>query len=259
MRFVIAGAVLYGVAVIRGETRPLSTLPWKLVAVLTIFCFLLDYGLIYTAETHLDSGLVAVLFGVLPFFAFGFARLLLGERVTWRVVMGSCCAFIGVAVISLTGIPHGSPLYALAVIGAAAAAAYSNVYTKRYGTHSPLLTLPPAMTIAGALALIGGLILEPLNIGRALSAPSIFALFYLAIAGSSIAFFLLLWLLARLPAGVVGMATLVFPVIAVLAGVLFGGEHMNAREFAGCALVVAGMTIALTPQVERPALTRVVS
>jgi drug/metabolite transporter (DMT)-like permease len=57
-----------------------------------------------------------------------------------------------------------------------------------------------------------------------------------------------------LPAGTVGICSLTFPVIAISAGVLFGGEHVGARELAGSALVLCGMAVALVPARNRRAL-----
>lgn len=247
LRFLIAGALLFGVAALRGELRPLRELPWKLIGVFAIFTFACDYVLLYVAETHIDSGLTSVLFGTLPFFTFGFARLLANERMTPRAAAGSAAAFCGVAVISLGGAVHGSPLFALAAIGAAAAAAFATAYAKRGPAVSPLATLPPAMTLAGTAILAAGLLTEHTDWHQAFSAPSLSALLYLAVAGSCIAFFCMLWLLERLPAGTIGMSSLTFPVIAITVGVLFGGEHFGAREFAGSALVVCGMAVALVP------------
>src|SRR5438270_7476932 len=85
LRFLIAGSFLFAVAAVRGELRPPKDLPWRLIAVLATLLFGLNYVLTYTSETRLDSGLVAVLFGTLPFFAFGFAHTMLGERTTPRV------------------------------------------------------------------------------------------------------------------------------------------------------------------------------
>jgi drug/metabolite transporter (DMT)-like permease len=194
-----------------------------------------------------------VLFGTLPFFTFGFARVLANERVTPRVAVGSVAAFAGVAAISLGGGVHGSPLYALAAIGAAAAASFATAYAKRVPAVSPFATLPPAMTLAGGGILAAGMLFEHTDWHQAFSPASIGALLYLAIAGSGIAFFCMLWLLERLPAGVIGMSSLTFPVIAITAGVLFGGEHFGLRELAGSALVVCGMAIALIPMPARTA------
>lgn len=247
LRFLLAGVLLFGVAALRGELRPLRSLPWKLIAVFAVFTFACDYTLLYVAETHVDSGLTSVLFGALPFFTFGFAWLLAKERMTVRVAIGSAGAFAGVAVISLGGGVHGSPLYALAAIGAALAASFATAYAKRVPAVSPLATLPPAMTIAGAGILIAGVLFERTDWHQALSGSSLAALLYLAIAGSGVAFCCMLWLLERLPAGVIGMSSLTFPVIAITAGVFFGGEHFGGRDVIGSALVLAGMAVALVP------------
>lgn len=246
LRFLIAGTFLYVVAAVRGQLRPFDQLPWRLILVLAGMLFGLNYVLTYSAETRLDSGLVAVLFGTLPFFAFGFAHVMLGERTTPRIWIGSVAAFAGVAVISLTGAAKGSPLFALAAVGAAASSAYANSYAKRNSHESPLVTLPPAMTIAGTVVLLCGIFTEHTVWSHALTGSSLAALLYLAIFGSGIAFFLLMWLLQRLTAGAVGLASLVFPVIAIAVGTLFGGEHITSRELAGSALVVFGLWIALT-------------
>lgn len=247
LRFLIAGVLLFAVAALRRELRPLSQMPWKLIAVFAIFTFACDYSLLYAGETHIDSGLTSVLFGTLPFFTFGFARLLANERLTRRAAFGAAAAFAGVAVISLGGGVHGSPLYALAPIGAALAASFATAYAKRAPSVSPLASLPPAMTIAGAAILAAGLVFERTDWGQAVSPASLGALLYLAVAGSGVAFFCMLWLLERLPAGTIGLSSLTFPVVALTAGVLFGGEHVGMREFAGSALVISGMAIALLP------------
>jgi putative membrane protein PagO len=247
LRFLIAGILLFAVAALRRELRPLSQLPWKLIAVFAIFTFACDYTLLYVAETHVDSGLASVLFGTLPFFTFGFARLLANEPVTRRAALGCLAAFAGVAAISLGGGVHGSPLYALAAIGAAAAAAFATAYAKRAPAVSPLVSLPPAMSIAGVALLTAGVLFERTDWAHAFTGSSLGALLYLSIAGSGVAFFCMLWLLERLPAGTIGMSSLTFPVIALTAGVLFGGEHVGIREIAGSLLVISGMAIALVP------------
>jgi drug/metabolite transporter (DMT)-like permease len=247
LRFLLAGTLLFGIAALRRELRPVRELPWRLIGVFAVFTFGCDYTLLYIAETHVDSGLTSVLFGTLPFFTFGFARLLANERITMRIAAGSVGAFAGVAVVSLGGGVHGSPLYALAAIGAAIAASFATAYAKRVPAVPPLAMLPPAMTIAGAAILAAGVTFEHTDWHQAFSPGSIGALLYLAIAGSGVAFFCMLWLLERLPAGVIGMSSLTFPVIAITAGVLFGGEHFGLREIAGSALVICGMAIALVP------------
>ena len=248
-RFVIAAVILYAVAWFTGRLRPMRTLPWRLIGVLAIFSFVLDYGLIYIAETQIDSGLVAVLFSAMPFFTMVISYFMLGERTTMRALIGAAIAFAGICVVSLTQSIHAAPA-ALFVIAAAACASFSNVYAKRHYVE-PLVSLPPAMLLGGAIMLAAGLAHEPLHWNEALSLRSIGALLYLAVAGSAIAFFLMLWLIERLPALTVSMSTLIIPIVALIVGVVFGGEHVDARIILGSLLVLVGLAAALLPQKER--------
>lgn len=246
LRFIIAGLLMYGVAAFRGALLPLREMPWKLIAVLAALLFGLNYILTYTAETHVSSGLTAVLFGVLPFFMFGMGHFLLRERVSFATWIGALLAFGGVAAISLAAGVHGSVWYALAAVGAAASSAFANVYAKRHAHHDPLVTLPPSMLMAGAVVAAIGFLTERVDPARTFSLPSWGALLYLAIAGSGIAFFINLWLLQRVPAWIVGLSALIIPVIAVIVGVAFGGEHFGGREAIGAALVIVGVWIAVS-------------
>jgi drug/metabolite transporter (DMT)-like permease len=246
LRFVIAGLAMYAVALAMRKTVPPRRMPWKLIAVLAVFLFGLNYILTYTAETHVSSGLTAVLFGVLPFFLFAMGHYLIGERTTAITWVGAVLAFAGVAVISLQSDVHGSIWYALAAVGAACSSAFANVYAKRHAHNDPLVTLPPSMLLAGIAVAAIGFAAEHPDVHRAFSPPSWGALLYLAIAGSGIAFFLNLWLLQRVAAWIVGLSSLIIPVIAVAVGVVFGGEQFGVRELLGAALVIAGVWIALS-------------
>ncbi|HVA28968.1 MAG TPA: EamA family transporter [Candidatus Baltobacteraceae bacterium] len=246
LRFVIAGLFLYAVAAWRRELRPLREYPWRVIAVLATLLFGVNYVLTYTAETHLDSGLVSVLFGTLPFYTFAFGALMIGERSGPRAWIGAVLAFAGVAVISLTSEVRASIPFALCSLLAAAVAAFSNVYAKKHSHHAPLLTLPPAMLLSGIAVSLIGFAVAPTNWGAVFTPVSLGALLYLAILGSGIAFFLMMWLLQRIPAYAIGLASLIFPVIALTVGALFGGEHFGTRELLGSALVIVGLGFALT-------------
>lgn len=246
VRFIIAGVAMYLIAALRGRLVPPRELPWKLVLVLAAFLFGLNYILTYTAETHVSSGLVAVLFGVLPFFVFGLGHYMIGERTVPRTWIGAIVAFSGVAVISLAATISGSVWYALAAVGAAFSSAFANVYAKRYAHYDPLVTLPPSMLLAGVVVTVIGFASEHPNVALGFSLPSWGALLYLALIGSGLPFFLNLWLLRHIAVWIVGLSSLIIPVIAVAVGVIFGGEQFGPRELLGAALVLIGVWISLS-------------
>lgn len=246
VRFVLAGTFLYGCAFTTRTPLRIRHLPIKLIAVLATCMFGINYVLTYLAETHLASGLVAVLFGTLPFFTFAMGHFLVEERTTARTWIGAFVAFVGVAVISLVGTVHASLPYAVAAIGAAAIAGFANVYLKRHSAAPPLEVLPPSMLCAGIVLAASGLLFEHVNLSRALSLQSLAALGYLAVFGSGIAFFLNHWLLQRVDAWIVALSALLIPVLAVLVGVILGGETFGQHDLLGAALVIGGVWIALS-------------
>jgi drug/metabolite transporter (DMT)-like permease len=244
VRFTIAAVFLWALGRFAPGPRGFAA-PWRAIVVLAATLFGGNYALTYYAETGLASGLVAVLFGTLPFFVFAFGALLLGERVGMTAVAGAALALAGVATISIGSDTHGSPLYVLATLGAAAISAFANVELKKFATSDPFLTLPPAMLLAGVTMTSAGAAFEHPDWARGTSPSSLGALLYLAVLGSAITFYLNHWLLQRMPTWVVGLSALIVPVLAVTVGALLGHEAFGAKELAGAALVIAGVWIAL--------------
>lgn len=244
VRFVIAAAFLAALGVLAGKRRG-SAPPLSLILTLAVALFGGNYALTYYAETGLSSGLVAVLFGTLPFFVFGLGAVMLGERASLATLAGAVLALGGVALISLGGDTHGGAIFAAATLGASLLSAYANVYLRRHAASDPFATLPPAMLLAGATMTICGLLFERPDWHAALAVSPVLAVLYLAVMGSGVAFYLNHWLLQRLESWVVGLSALVIPIIAVAVGVIFGGESFGEREIVGALLVTAGVALAL--------------
>src|SRR5258705_11953443 len=60
MRFLIAGLLLYGWMIARGERSPTGR-QWASASLLAILIFVLDYGLVFWAEQRVPSGVAAVM------------------------------------------------------------------------------------------------------------------------------------------------------------------------------------------------------
>jgi drug/metabolite transporter (DMT)-like permease len=243
VRFLIAGAVLYVGSVVFPRPKAEAP-PLKLIVMLAVTMAGGNYCLTYLAETHLASGLVAVLFGTMPFFIFGLGAFMLREPVSGSAIAGAIVALGGVVTISLTG-EGGALIYIAAALLASALSALGNVYLKRYSHCDPLRTFAPAMLLSGTIVTIAGAFTTPIDFSRALEWSPILATLYLAIFGSSITFYLNHWLLRHLTAWMVGLQALIIPVIAVIVGALFAHEAFGARELIGAALVIAGVWIAV--------------
>ncbi len=244
VRFVFAALFLWLLGrAAGGEPGPAPSR--RLIVVLALTLFGGNYALTYYAETGLASGLVAVLFGTLPFFVFVLGTVLLRERVGLAAVAGTALALSGVALISLGPGTRADWLYVLATLGAAALSAFANVELKREAASDPFRTLPPAMLLSGLVMTAAGALFEHPDWARGAAPGSVAAVLYLALLGSAVAFYLNHWLLQRLPTWVVGLSALIVPVLAVAVGKLFGGEAFGPRELGGAGLVIVGLWLAL--------------
>src|ERR1700738_2387098 len=67
MRFFVAGVVLYGFVMARGQRSP-SAREWRSASVLGIIIFVFDYGLLFWAEQRVPSGIAAVMLATIPVF-----------------------------------------------------------------------------------------------------------------------------------------------------------------------------------------------
>ena len=250
MRFGIAAIVLFAVARAFGVRPDRDRRARVLGAVNAALAFSLSYGVVYWAEQWVPSGLASVLFSTFPLMVAVLAHFVLpGERIQTASAVGILIGFVGVLLIfseDLTALGGQETVKAsLVFLLSPAAAAVANVVVKRWGRGvRPLsLTAPPMVATAvvmGAMAVI-------FERGRPLSfdASSVGALLYLAIAGTAVTFFLYFWLLDRLPATRLSLITYGIPVVAVSVGTLVLGEPFTRRMFAGAALVLIGVALAV--------------
>jgi drug/metabolite transporter (DMT)-like permease len=245
LRFTAAGLLLLAISATTKQLRAPREYPWRAIVVIAIFLIGLSHSLIYVAESKLDSGVVAVLGATLPFLTIAIGRVLVGTRIPVSGVLGAAIAFAGICVISLKSHVGGAPLYVLAAFVSVASLAYANVYTKQYAHYNPLVLLPPAMVVAGVPLTILGLGLERVNWAAVFEPASLVALLYLVVVGTGISFLLFMWVLRELPPWVVGMASLVVPVIALFVGWAIGGEVMDASRLLGAFLVLVGVGVSL--------------
>src|SRR5208282_910771 len=100
MRFLVAGLVLYGWMIARGERSP-SRRQWASVSLLAILIFVLDYGLVFWAEQRVPSGITAVMMATTPaFMALSEIIFLRTQKLTARLGSALLIGLGGVAVLT---------------------------------------------------------------------------------------------------------------------------------------------------------------
>jgi drug/metabolite transporter (DMT)-like permease len=93
--------------------NPGGTVPTAMLGALIVFCTVAVYLVYARSQELVDVSLLAIALTSIPIFALGFARLLLGEAITSRVVAGAIVIVAGVLLIAteraLPTTPAGAP------------------------------------------------------------------------------------------------------------------------------------------------------
>jgi drug/metabolite transporter (DMT)-like permease len=253
MRFLVAGLVLYGWTIARGERSP-SGRQWASVSLLAILIFVLDYGLLFWAEQRVPSGIAAVMMATIPaFMALSEIIFLRTQKLTVRLALALLIGLGGVAVLMSRSLNlGGAPIDrvgAVALIIASIGWSVSSALAR-------MLPLPPSKVMSsGAQMLAGGvfLALTSTALGEfrnfhpgAVSRGAWLSLLYLIVAGSIIAFTAYVWLIHHQSPTKVGTYAYVNPVVAVLLGYFLGGEALGLRTMLGTLFVLISVVVITT-------------
>ena len=258
MRFFVAGIVLYGWMIARGERSP-SGREWRSATLLGLVIFVLDYGLLFWAEQRVPSGIAAVMLALIPaFMALSEIIFLRTQTLTVRLVVALLIGIGGVVVLMSRSLNFGgAPIDkrgAAALIFASMSWSVASALTRK-------LTLPKSKVMSsGTQMLAGGVLLavtaaalgefrnfHPWSVSREVW----FALLYLIVAGSIVGFTAYVWLIHHESPTKVGTYAYVNPIVAVLVGYFLGGEALSLRTILGTLFVLISVVVITTTRAKK--------
>jgi len=250
MRFLVAGVVLYGWMIARGERSPTAR-QWTSASLLAILIFVLDYGLLFWAEQRVPSGIAAVMMATIPvFMSLSEIVFLRTQRLTVRLALALLIGIGGVAVLLSRSLNlGGAPIDtagATALIVAAMSWSVSSALTRKLPLPQSKVMSSGAQMLAGGvlLALTAAALGEFRNFHPATVSRGVWlALLYLIVAGSIVAFTAYVWLIHHESPTKVGTYAYVNPVVAVLLGHYLGGEALGLRTALGTIFVLISVVV----------------
>lgn len=250
-RFLLASLLLFGFIGVRRLRLRFPVRAHAFIAVQGLFLFCLNYILVYLAEIHVASGLVAVLFSSIIFFNVMFGALFLKSPVRLRVLLGGIVGVLGLVFIfwsELSGLDLNSTKalgLTLALIGAASASLGNIVSARNQRDNLPVVQTNAYGMLYGAGFMFLFAALRGAELTLDASAGYLGSLLYLAVFGSAVAFGSYLTLLGRIGADRAAYVNVLFPIIALMLSALFEGLTLNTLQLAGAALVLSGNAIVL--------------
>jgi drug/metabolite transporter (DMT)-like permease len=157
-------------------------------------------------------------------------------RVEW---LGLMVGFVGVVILNFGGDLRGSPLGAIALLGAAATWAFGSVWSRRRDMPHPAMSTAAQM-LCGSVALGVVALLTQERI-LAVHTDTVLALAYLGAFGSIVGFSAYIYLLHHVRPALATSYAYVNPPVAVLIGVAFAGESVRTLDIVGMAVILAGV------------------
>jgi drug/metabolite transporter (DMT)-like permease len=252
-RSLVAGLIMFPLGLRRRRSVPLaprwpSRAQWRACATAGVL-LLVGQGVVGVAERTIPSGLAALLIATVPLWLLGLDAGLNRARLGLAPLAGLLLGLAGVALLSSVGVTgQVSVVGVLSILGAAGMWALGTMVARR-GTFpsSPVLATGMELLAGGAALLVLAAAtgeFGSLNLGH-VSAGSWFALGYLIVIGSIVAFSAYGIAVRALPTATVATYAYVNPVIAVLLGALILGERLTPAMIGGGALVVGAVVLVI--------------
>jgi drug/metabolite transporter (DMT)-like permease len=240
IRFLTAGSILYGFLRARGERAPTGA-EWRSAGITGVLFFAIGNGLVNVAERSVSSGLASVLVATMPLWATLFERFAGGrvQRLEW---LGLALGLCGVVILNLGGELRASGAGAVCALVAPMGWALGSVVSKRVRLPGGPMTTATQMLAGGAtMALLSKALGEHVVVTP--PARTIVAVAYLAVFGSLVGFSAYVYLLRNTATSVATSYAYVNPVIALVLGVAFAGEHIDRAGVTGAAVILAAVLL----------------
>lgn len=228
--------------------------PWKTLLLLGIFEPILyfigeSYGVLYTSVTF-----SAIMIALIPIVSFWFSALFLKEKATLRQVFFCILSIAGVILMSIHGQQGANQLkgFILLLIAVLSSVVFNLLSRKLSVTFTPFertyVMFFDGFLFFGIIALVENHS-HMENFFLAFQQPNfVWALLYLSVFSSVVAFFLINFANTYLPVTRVIVFCNIITLVSVFAGVVFLHEAFSYLSFVAAAMIVIGVCGVQTPE-----------
>ena len=251
----VAGRLLFGALLLgtvlrlSGERLPRELRVYRHLLVMAVLNIVVPFWLITSGEQSIDSSLAAILNASVPLFTIVFAALVLtDEPITVNRLVGLVVGFAGVIVLTSpslgSGAGGGNNLPGeLAMIGSSISYAAGNVYA-RHNVRGlrPMVQAFFQVFFALSSRSCSSLVFEhPFSL--AYPPKTIFAVVWLGLLGSGLAYLCFFRLLATWGSTRSSLVAYLLPVVGIVLGFIVLNETIDGRVLIGTVLIVGGVAL----------------
>jgi drug/metabolite transporter (DMT)-like permease len=251
IRFITAGGLML-VWVLLQNPGSLRDVPFGTAVLAGVLLSGIGNGFVIVAQQGVPSGVAALVVSAIPGIVLLFDALFFSRRRPGLAPMlGVLIALAGVGLLSsdverMAG--HATPLHVVALLSAATGWSLGTLIQQRAVTPRSIIPFTCVQMLAGGVfqLTLSGLTGEWSHFEvQQVSLISWFALAYLIVFGSIVAFNCFLWLLTQVPAPAVTTYALVNPVIALVLGSVILDERITPLAWLAALLVLTGVALVL--------------
>lgn len=245
-RFLLAALILFVYCSMIKMNLKYNAKQHLFMALQGVFLFGINYWLVYLAEVHLESGLVAVIFTTIIFLNIFNGFVFLKSKIRLNVLGSALIGFVGIILVfkdellSFNFSSEKSLGLILSFLSVIAASLGNIISAYNQKNKLPVVQTNAYGMFYGALLML----LLIFIIGTPLSFDASFkyisSLIYLAVFGSIIAFYSYLTLLGKIGADRAAYVTLVFPIIALLLSTFFEDYTWSLFALLGVGFITTG-------------------
>lgn len=240
-----------------GDSIAIPRALWSKVLALAVFNIAAWNGLILFGVQQMPAGRSAILAYTMPVWTVLFGMVLLHEPLSTRKIVGLVLGMLGMAVLLGEDARHitRSPVGTLFILAAAVSWAFGTVLLRRWKLPLPQNTLTGWMLLIGWLPIAVCVPLfdpHPLSSLAHMSGTAWFAVLYNIFLAGTLAHWAWFTMARTLPVAVSSLSSLPVPVVGVLSGILFLGEHPGPSEYLALALVLASLGAVLFAPAVKP-------
>jgi len=255
-RLGIGLALLVSIAAVRRVELPRNPRTYWHLLVMAVINIVIPFTLITWAEQQVNSNLAAIINGSVPLFVVVIAAWFLhDEPLTLNRLIGIVVGYVGVVVLVAPGLLSGGAAGSLAgeiaLLGSTLAYAFGAVYARANMRGVPPL-VPAVFQVLFAFVIVSAIaVATEQPFGQSWPPRTLFAMLWLGVFGSGLAYVLNFRLLARIGAGGTALLAYLLPIVGIVAGFLVEQEAVDLTLVLGTALILGGIGLASSKRGQR--------
>ena len=240
-RFLSAGILLTAFLLLTGHKLPSLRLMLN-AALIGVLLLAVGNGFVTVAEhQNVPSGIAAVVVATVPLFTLCFSHFfgIKTRKLEW---LGIAIGLVGIILLNSGGNLSGNPWGAVMILLGSMSWAFGSVYGSRIELPSGMMAGAIEMLAAGIVLMVASL----LSGERLTSLPTtegFLAVGYLVVFGAIIAINAYMFLIRNVSPAVATSYAYVNPVVAVLLGTGFAGEHLSSIEWIALGIIILAVVL----------------